>query len=158
MAEKITKLLVVSIIICTIFTCGAEAKGISGKIKDNEHNTYIVKDGKVQYGLIRYHGNIYYAYHSTSRMHKKGSLAKECFKVVGGKWYYFTHSGKALDKDTEFIDIRHKNKTVRNIVTPGTGGKQRYNTTERRYQVKTKGKWKSVGQQCYPFGQVDWQW
>lgn len=120
-------------------------------------NRYIVKHGKKQTGLIKYRGNIYYGHRTKSACYPVGSLATDCFKEIDGDWYYFGKTGKAQKHDSRYIDIRSRNWTVRDIYTPGTGKKQRYHTRTKRYQVRKGGKWRTVGMQTYPYGQMDWQ-
>lgn len=120
------------------------AKGISGKIQDDQGHTYIVKDGKIQYGFFRYKGNYYYGYKKSTRWHRRGTLARDCHKIVQGKWYYFTHSGKVQKHDSDHIDVRHRDYTVKYIyVTPC----MRYSAALKRYQIKKKGKWVEMGMQ-----------
>ena len=47
-----------------------------------------------KYGLFKSGGDWYYRYQSTSVLHKRGELAKDCIKVINGKFYYFKHNGK----------------------------------------------------------------
>ena len=125
--------------------------------KDAAGNRYIIRHGKKQTGLIRYRGNIYYAHRTKSACYPVGSLATDCFKEIDGKWYYFGKTGKAQKHDSRYIDIRHRNYTVRAIITPGTGKKQRYYTRDHQYQIRRNGKWVPVGMRTYPYGQMDMQ-
>ena len=124
---------------------------------DADGNRYITRHGKKQVGLIRYRGNIYYAHRTKSALYPVGALATDCFKEIDGDWYYFGKTGKAQKRDSRYIDIRSRNSTVRSIITPGTGGTERYNTREHRYQVKNGRRWETVGMQTYPYGQMDFQ-
>ena len=112
-----------------------------------------------QYGLFKSGGDWYYRYQSTSALHKRGELAKDCIKVIKGKFYYFKHNGKMQRKDSHYLDIRHRDGSIRYIYIPGTHKTQRYNTRLRLRQIKRKGRWRTEeGMQYYPYGQIDWQW
>lgn len=105
-------------------------------------------------GLYRKHGNYYYAHKTSSPRYKKGDLSRECFRIINGKWYYFRKSGKMQKRDSHYIDIRHRDYSVRYIYTPGTNRQQRYSTKLNRYQVKVGRHWMEVGMQCY-YGPLD---
>lgn len=112
-----------------------------------------------KYGLFKSGGDWYYRYQSTSALHKRGELAKDCIKVIKGKFYYFKHNGKMQRKDSHYLDIRHRDGSIRYIYIPGTHKTQRYNTRLRLRQTKRKGRWRTEeGMQYYPYGQIDWQW
>ena len=112
-----------------------------------------------QYGLFKSGDDWYYRYQSTSALHKRGELAKDCIKVINGKFYYFKHNGKMQRKDSHYLDIRHRDGSIRYIYIPGTHKTQRYNTRLRLRQIKRRGRWRTEeGMQYYPYGQIDWQW
>lgn len=112
-----------------------------------------------KYGLFKSGGDWYYRYQSTSALHKRGELAKDCIKVINSKFYYFKHNGKMQRKDSHYLDIRHRDGSIRYIYTPGTHKTQRYSTRLRLRQIKRKGKWRTEeGMRYYPYGQIDWQW
>lgn len=111
-----------------------------------------------QYGLFKSGGSWYYRYQSTSALHKRGELAKDCIKVIKGKFYYFKHNGKMQRKDNHYLDIRHRDGSIRYIYIPGTHKTQRYNTKLHLRQIKRKGRWRTEeGMPYYPYGQIDWQ-
>lgn len=112
-----------------------------------------------KYGLFKSGGSWYYRYQSTSALHKRGELAKDCIKVINGKFYYFKHNGKMQRKDSHYLDIRHRDGSIRYIYIPGTHKTQRYNTKIHLRQIKRKGRWRTEeGMPYYPYGQIDWQW
>lgn len=112
-----------------------------------------------KYGLFKSGGSWYYRYQSTSALHKRGELAKDCIKVINGKFYYFKHNGKMQRKDSHYLDIRHRDGSIRYIYIPGTHKTQRYNTKLHLRQIKRKGRWRTEeGMRYYPYGQIDWQW
>ena len=152
---------IVSFVLGTAVIAHAETiKRVSSDAKketDSDGNRYIIRHAKKQVGLIRYRGNIYYAHRTKSALYPVGALATDCFKEIDGDWYYFGKTGKAQKRDSRYIDIRSRNSTVRSIITPGTGGTERYNTREHRYQVRNGRRWESVGMQTYPYGQMDFQ-
>lgn len=112
-----------------------------------------------KYGLFKSGGSWYYRYQSTSALHKRGELAKDCIKVINGKFYYFKHNGKMQRKDSHYLDIRHRDGSIRYIYIPGTHKTQRYNTKIHLRQIKRKGRWRTEeGMRYYPYGQIDWQW
>ena len=139
----IKKMVAVIIITLMIGSVSVSAKGISGKVRDDQGGIYIVKDGRIQYGLFRYHGNLYYAYKKTTRWHKRGTLARDCHKVIKGKWYYFRHSGKAQKHDNDHLDVR-RDGTIKYIYVTPT---MRYSAAHKRYQVRKRKKWVDVGMQ-----------
>lgn len=112
-----------------------------------------------KYGLFKQGGSWYYRYHSTSTLNKRGELARDCIKVINGKFYYFKHNGKMQRKDSHYLDIRHRDGSIRYIYIPGTHKTERYNTRLKRYQIKRRGRWRTPeGKEYYPYGQIDWQW
>lgn len=112
-----------------------------------------------KYGLFKSGGSWYYRYHSTSALHKRGELARDCIKVINGKFYYFKHNGKMQRKDSHYLDIRHRDGSIRYIYIPGTHRTQRYSTRLLLRQIKRKGRWRTEeGMRYYPYGQIDWQW
>lgn len=108
-------------------------------------------------GLYKRGGHWYYGHKTKSALYDVGDVARDCFKIINGKFYYFRHSGKMQTKDSHYIDIRHRDHSVRYIYTPGTKRKERYNTRLHRYQIKKGKKWETVGMECYPIGQLDMQ-
>jgi hypothetical protein len=155
----ITKILAVALIVAMIAAAGgtarAEAKGMTGVIRDGSGNLYIVKSGKIRTGLVHCRGRIYYAHKTRSRKYPAASLVKNEYKVIRGKWYYFGSDGSAQRKDSRYIDVRSRDCTVRYIYTPGTGRRQRFNTDTWRYERKTNGRWRATGNQCDMYGVYD---
>ena len=122
--------------------------------------TTISANAKVpnKYGLFKSGGSWYYRYQTTSALHKRGELARDCIKVINGKFYYFKHNGKMQRKDSHYLDIRHRNGSIRYIYITGTHKTQRYNTKLHLRQIKRKGRWRTEeGMPYYPYGQIDWQ-
>lgn len=131
----------------------------NGKTRDAQGDIYIYKHGKLQTGWFTYHGKRYYAHKTKSASYKVGSVTRNAYRIdKNGKWYYFGSTGAMQTKDSHYIDIRSRDKSVRGIKIPGTGGKCRYNTARQRYQEKVGGKWHDVGMQCLPYGLIDHQW
>lgn len=154
-----TGLLIGVIVVCVMLLSAvlAEAKGVSGKVKDPDGNIFIVQNSRIRVGAFRWHGKRFYAHTTMSRYYPVGSLTVDAFRrLADGRWYYYQRSGAALMKSTRYVRLRN-NGTVKYIYTPGTNMKQRYSTALCRYQIKKRGKWKDVGMQCFPYGQMDLQ-
>ena len=149
--QKKNKTIVLTLII-TILIILAGMAMLAVKVEAKTHSSN-------KYGLFKSGGDWYYRYQSTSALHKRGELAKDCIKVINGKFYYFKHNGKMQRKDSHYLDIRHRDGSIRYIYTPGTHKTQRYSTRLRLRQIKRKGKWRTEeGMRYYPYGQIDWQW
>lgn len=152
------KALITLLVTITLLALPASAKGISGRIESPDGNLYLVKSGRICTGLTKYRGRLYYGHRSKSACYPLGSLAVDCLRIEGGRWYYFGHNGKALNRDTQYFDVRSADSTVRYFFIPGTGKRQRYNTALERYQRKVGNHWEDMGMQCYPQAMMDWQW
>lgn len=116
-----------------------------------------------QTGYFKVRGKTYYAHKSSSRMYKKGELLTNGYRVRNGKMYYFGPDGAMVtrktsrDRSTRYIDF-NKNGSVHYIYPAGRGTKkERYNANRRRFQVRKNGKWRDTGNQCWPYGMIDWQ-
>lgn len=157
----IMKLAAVAMAVMMAVTAGGtgaasvEAKGMTGVIRDGSGNLYIVKNGKIRTGLVHCRGRIYYAHKTRSRKYPTASLVKNEYKVIRGSWYYFGSDGSAQRRDSHYIDVRSRDCTVRYIYTPGTGRRQRFNTSSWRYERKINGRWRATGNQCDMYGVYD---
>jgi len=114
-------------------------------------------------GYFTVRGKTYYAHCSSSRMYKKGELLTNGYRVRNGKMYYFGPDGAMVtrktsrNRSTRYIDF-NRDGSVHYIYPAGRGTKkERYNANHRRYQVKKHGKWRDTGNQCWPYGMIDWQ-
>lgn len=148
------------IVITTTCAVAVQAKTPRhGKVTDKAGNTYIYKHGKLQTGWFKYKGNIYYAHKTKSACYPKGSICKRTYRVRGKRMYYFDENGKRLKKDSRYIELNKASKSVHRIFAPGISGKRWcYNANHQRYQELDKnGRWVDVGNQCWPYGMVDWQ-
>ena len=159
--NRIIKTLAMAMIAMMIMAAGdagaysTQAKGVTGVIRDDNGDLYIAKNGRLRTGLVHYRGRIYYAHKTRSMKYPAASLARAEYKVIRGKWYYFGADGSAQRKDSHYINIRSRDCTVRYIYTPGTGRRQRFNTSTWRYEVKKRGRWRAVGNQCDMYGVYD---
>lgn len=161
--KKITALLIALIMVvafCETNVVSAEAK--SKKVVSfctNWDGDITISDDKgVMTGWIRVGKDTYYAHRTESRMYSKGQVARNTYRVNNNKFYYFCNDGRMLKKSTKYIKL-NKDKSVKYIYPPSDGwAGYRYNTKLRRYQYRdSNGKWISTGNQCYPYGMVDWQ-
>ena len=149
MQKKDKNIILALIIIILVILAGIAMSAVKAEAKTPSN----------KYGLFKSGGSWYYRYQSTSALHKRGELAKDCIKVINGKFYYFKHNGKMQRKDSHYLDIRHRDGSIRYIYTPGTHKTQRYSTRLHLRQIKRKGKWRTEeGMRYYPYGQIDWQW
>ena len=133
---------------------------------------YLYKNGRKQYGHIKFRGNYYYAHKTSSRKYPRGSLTKGQFRIEGkNKWYaYSINQGKMYVKNHYIrkgrfkrcldLEIR-KDRTVRYVYDNSSTvrGSIRYSTAERRLQRDLSfGEWETVeGMQFIPSGWVDFQ-
>ena len=133
--EYIAAGIIAAVAVVLMIVCTAQAKTVyTGADKD--------------YGLRRKHGNYYY-------IHPDGEITRDAFRYINGKLYYFRKSGKMQTRDSRYIDIRSRDHSVRYIYVPGTNKHERYNVKEARYQIRRRGRWRLVGMQCLPYGQLD---
>ena len=114
-------------------------------------------------GYFTVRGKTYYAHKTSSRMYKKGELLTNGYRVRNNKLYYFGADGAMItrktsrDRTTRYIDF-NKDGSVHYIYPAGRKKpNERYNANHRRYQVKKHGKWRDTGNQCWPYGMIDWQ-
>ena len=150
MQKKDKTIILTLIMIILVILAGIAMSTLTAEAKNHSSN---------KYGLFKSGGDWYYRYQSTSVLHKRGELAKDCIKVINGKFYYFKHNGKMQRKDSYYLDIRHRDGSIRYIYTPGTHKTQRYSTRLHLRQIKRKGKWRTEeGMRYYLYGQIDWQW
>lgn len=113
-------------------------------------------------GYFTVRGKTYYAHKTSSRMYKKGELLTNGYRVRHGKLYYFGPDGAMVtrktsrDRSTRYIDF-NRDGSVHYIYPAGRKKpNERYNANHRRYQVKKHGKWRDTGNQCWPYGMIDW--
>lgn len=133
---------------------------------------YLYKNGRMQFGHIRYKGGYYYAHRTNSKRYPKGSLTKGQFRIErGNKWYaYSINQGKMYVKNhyirkgrfKRYLDLEiRKDRTVRYVYDNSSTvrGSLRYSTAERRLQRDLSfGEWRTLeGMQFIPSGWVDWQ-
>lgn len=160
MKKKMTLMLVLALIICTMPVMAKVPK--NGRYIDKHGFIYIMRNGKPRTGYFRYHGKWYYG-HKTAGRYPKGAVTQgEIRRKDASHWYAYDDSGKRIDKDWYArkgkkrileLDIRSRNKTVRYIYgvsrcTTGT----RYSTTEMRMQEAIgSGRWRTMeGMQFLP--------
>ena len=146
-------------IACVLVTAEAKSTPRNGKVTDKAGNTYIYKHGKLQTGWVHYKGDIYYAHKTKSYSYPKGSICKSTYRVRGHRMYFFDESGKRLKKNTRYIALNKASKSVHYIYAPGHESRRyRYNANHKRYQyLQDNGKWADTGNQCLPYGMIDWQ-
>lgn len=132
----------------------------NGRTRDAQGNIYIYKHGKLQTGWFKYHGKTYYGHKTKSACYPKGSVARNTYRVRNGRMYYLTDTGAKLTKDSRYIGLYKHHTSVHYIYAPGMGGRRyRYNAGHRRYQyLQDNGKWTDTGNQCWPWGMIDWQY
>ena len=133
---------------------------------------YLYKNGRKQYGHIKYKGGYYYAHKTGSKKYPRGSLTKGQFRIErGNRWYaYSINKGKMYTQNTYIrkgrfrrcIDLEiRKDRTVRYVYNNASTvrGSIRYSTAERRLQQDMSfGEWRWIeGMQFIPDGWVDWQ-
>lgn len=154
---------IMAIVYCALFcSIMAEAKSTTppknGRYEDAQGNLYIYRHGKPRTGWFSYKGKRYYGYKSNSRMHPKGSVARDVYRVKNNKLYYFGHSGAKQTRDSRYITLNRHSTSVHYIYAPGMIRRYRYNVNHKRYQyLNDAGRWEDVGMQCWPEGMVDWQ-
>lgn len=152
--EKIAYMIMVItmiIFMSLFFMIVAEAKTHGMFSRDAAGNIYISQTGWVRIG-----NNLYYSHKTRSRLYAKNEVCRNTYRWKDGKLYYFDGSGRAIKHSTQYIKLS-RDRTVKYIITPGSGGKERYNTSIRRYQVKKKGKWRDTGNQTNLWWCCDWQ-
>lgn len=133
---------------------------------------YLYKNGRKQYGHIKYKGGYYYAHRTGSKKYPRGSLTKGQFRIErGNRWYaYSIHEGRMYTRNTYIrkgrfkrcIDLEiRKDRTVKYVYNNASTvrGAIRYSTALRRLQRDLSfGKWRTLeGMQFIPDGWVDWQ-
>ncbi|MBR2259634.1 MAG: hypothetical protein IJ899_20325 [Blautia sp.] len=133
---------------------------------------YLYKNGRKQYGHIKYKGNYYYAHRTSSRKYPRGSLTKGQFRIESGnRWFaYSIDHGKMYVKNhyvrkgrfKRYLDLAiRKDRTVAYVYDNSSTvrGAIRYSTRERRLQRDLSfGQWKTIeGMQFIPDGWVDTQ-
>lgn len=144
-------LAIVVIVFMTLFLMiVAEAKTHGMLSRDSQGNIYISGTGWVRIG-----SDTYYSHKTRSRMYAKNEVCRNTFRWRDGRLYYFGRDGKAIRRSTKHIKI--KKGAVAYIITPGTGGKERYSTKARRYQIKKKDGWHDTGNQTNVWWMCDWQ-
>lgn len=145
----------------------AKSRKKNGIITDSKGYIYIYKNGKKQYGYVKYKGKTYYAHKTGSSKYPKGSVTTDEMRICGNKWYVFSWDGSRYDKDKYVrlgrfkrvlsIKIR-KDHTVQYMYRNSAINHNRYSTKERRWQEqRDDGKWYSFGMQVIPEGWVDTQ-
>lgn len=133
---------------------------------------YLYKNGRKQFGHIKYKGNYYYAHKTGSKAYPKGSLTKGQFRIEkGNRWFaYSIDHGKMYVKNhyvrkgrfRRVLDLEiRKDHTVKYVYNNASTvrGSIRYSTAERRLQRDEGfGDWHTVeGMQFIPDGWVDFQ-
>ena len=133
---------------------------------------YLYKNGRKQYGHIKFRGNYYYAHKTSSRKYPRGSLTKGQFRIEkGNKWYaYSIDHGKMYVKNhyvrkgrfRRVLDLEiRKDHTVKYVYNNASTvrGSIRYSTAERRLQQDVGfNEWRWIeGMQFIPSGWVDFQ-
>lgn len=132
--------------------------GITDIHETSSGEMYIVINGKVRTGWIRFRGKTYYAHTTASQMYLKGELCRNTYRVRKGKMYYFGDDGAMVTKEMKYVSF-NKDGSVKEIYPSGRMIRRyRYNANRRRYQwLNDSGKWTDVGMQCWPEGSIDWQ-
>lgn len=157
---KLILIVAILLIMATFAAVLAEAKTPrNGKRMDAQGNIYIYKHGKLKTGWFTYHGKRYYGHKTKSACYPVGSVTQQGFRLKNGKMYYFGRGGAKLTHNDRYIGLNRHSTSVHYIYAPGMGGRRyRYNANRRRYQYLTNsGRWIDTGNQCYPYGMMDFQ-
>jgi len=116
-----------------------------------EGNVYISETGWIRIG-----SDTYYVHETKSRMYDRYEACRNAYRWRDGKLCYFGDDGKMAKHSTRDMKLSHDH-SVRYIYTPGTGHGERYNAKLRRYQIKTSGGWRTVGNETFVWWMCDWQ-
>lgn len=119
--------------------------------RTSEGNVYISETGWIRIGSATY-----YVHKTKSRMYDRYEACRNAYRWWDGKLYYFGDDGKMAKHSTQDMKLSHDH-SVRYIYTPGTGRRERYNAKLRRYQIKTSGGWRTVGNETFIWWMCDWQ-
>lgn len=119
--------------------------------RNSEGNVYISETGWIRIGSATY-----YVHETKSRMYDRYEACRNAYRWRDGKLYYFGDDGKMAKHSTQDMKLSHDH-SVRYIYTPGTGRRERYNAKLRRYQIKTSGGWRTVGNETFVWWMCDWQ-
>lgn len=146
-------LAIVMIVFMTLFLMIiAEAKTHDGMFSRDAHgNIYISQTGWVRIG-----NHTYYSHKTRSRLYGKNEICRNTYRWRNGKLYYFDGTGRAIRHSTKYIKL-NRDRTVKYIITPGSGGRERYSTKAKRYQIRENGKWRDTGNQTNIWWMCDWQ-
>lgn len=161
MTMKAVLIVLIGIIVgCFAYSLTAYAKGpdqINEQHMTANGDRFIVKDGKLRSGWVKFRGRTYYCHKTESLDYPKYSMYSGGFKILGGKWYCFDNAGRLITKDTTTLDIRSKDHTIRYVYIPGNY-RLRYSTAHRRYQeMDAAGKWHDAGMEIIPAGWANTQ-
>ena len=160
---------VIMIMLCTITEAKTREPEFTSltKAADGEHwegqHLFIVKNGKIQTGWVRYKGHTYYCHKTDSQKYPRGSATRGEMKIRNGKFYAFAGADcRMITKDYYIRKGRFKKRlslkinkdgSVRYVYnTSACFGYRRYNCKERRYQdSQPDNTWKTVpGMQFVP--------
>lgn len=119
--------------------------------RNSEGNIYISETGWIRIG-----NDTYYVHMTKSRMYDRYEACRNAYRWRDGKLYYFGDDGKMAKHSTQDMKLSHDH-SVRYIYTQGTGHRERYNAKLRRYQIKTRGGWRTVGNETFVWWMCDWQ-
>lgn len=154
--RKTVSMVVAVFVIAFLLGISGEAKGVTGIIKGPSGNIFVVQDGKIKVGSFRFRGNRYYAHTTSKGVYPAGAVARSTYRIENKKFYRYKKNGARLVKSTRYIRLK-QDGSVDYWVVPGLLPKMRYKTSEFRYQIYQNGRWTSVGMQCFPYGEIDWQ-
>lgn len=153
-AAKKTALLITAVIMAVYMALFLQiiAEASTGMYsRTSEGNVYISETGWIRIGSATY-----YVHKTKSRMYDRYEACRNAYRWRDGKLYYFGDDGKMAKHSTQDMKLSHDH-SVRYIYTPGTGRRERYNAKLRRYQIKTSGGWRTVGNETFIWWMCDWQ-
>lgn len=153
-AAKKTALLITAVIMAVYMALFLQiiAEASTGMYsRTAEGNVYISETGWIRIG-----NDTYYVHETKSRMYDRYEACRNAYRWRDTKLYYFGDDGKMAKHGTQDMKLSHDH-SVRYIYTPGTGRRERYNAKLRRYQIKTSGGWRTVGNETFVWWMCDWQ-
>ena len=119
--------------------------------RNSEGNIYISETGWIRIGSATY-----YVHETKSRMYDRYEAFRNAYRWRDASLYYFGDDAKMAKRSTRDMKLSHDH-SIKYIYTPGTGHRERYNAKLRRYQIKTRGGWRTVGNETFVWWMCDWQ-
>lgn len=147
---KMSHRVIIIAVMVFIMACTVHAKmGII--YRNSEGDVFCTQTGWVKAGK-----DLYYVHKTNGMAYKRGEACRNDYRWKGNKLYYFGDDGRALRRSVGCVKLR-KDGSVRYILVPGIGWRQRYNVRHRSYQVFTGGAWHDVGMRTNVPWMCDWQ-